>query len=186
MSNIAIRDSRPPGWAEYDAIQSVIDGLDQVAREHEAKWGVGRLELLVSDELRERFRKQQFRLNAAIGEHDLDAVRKSGEAMRRAWGVLEVSAIEAGQKPLEAEVWEIVMPDGRVAAFVKTNAEAAVATRSGRYLDVWTMEEIARVIYKFPEIALAKQTFPGASVISARHKNLPDPIDWNTGDEIPF
>jgi hypothetical protein len=33
---------------EHDAIQAVIDGVDETARRGEDKWGVGRLELLVS------------------------------------------------------------------------------------------------------------------------------------------
>lgn len=177
-------DLRPPGWEEYDAIQSIIEGVDEVTRQHEAVWGVGRLDLLVSDELRVKFRKQIDRFNAAIYDHNLDAVRKSGEAMKRAWITLAEAAIAAGHKPLEPEVWEIAMPDGKVIAFTKTNAEAAVVTRSGRYLDVWTVEEVARIIHKFPEIALAKQTFPGAMIKSARVR--PSVIDWKIGDDIPF
>lgn len=177
-----MKDLRPPGWAEYDAIQSVIEGVDEVAKRYEAKWGVGRLDLLVSDDLREKFRKQQSRFDAAIMEHDLDGVRKSGAGMKRAWEALDLSAIVGGHQPLEPNVWEVAMPDGHVIAFVQTNAEAAVITRSGRYLEVWTVTEIARVIEKFPDIALAKQTFPGATVKAVRFKK---PVDWSMGDEIP-
>lgn len=179
-----IHDPRPPGWSEHKAMAVIIDGLDEVSRSYEAKWGVGRLDLLVSDELREKFRKQVIRLNQAIIDHDLEPLRKSAEAMKRAWVVLESAAIADGRKPLEPDVWEIPMPGGRVVAFTRTNAEAAAVTRSGRYLDVWTVNEIARVIDKFPEIALAKETFPGALVASVRTK-LPA-VDWATGDEIPF
>jgi hypothetical protein len=179
-----VRDTRPPSWAVYDAIQSVIEGVDEVARQNEARWGVGRLDLLVADDLRERFRKQQRRLDDAISQHDLGAVSRAGEAMKRAWSALDQAARAAGHPELQPNVWEVAMPDGRIVAFVQSNAEAAILTRSARYLDVWTAEEVALVIAKFPEIALAKQTFPGATVKSARMK--PRPIDWAVGDEIPF
>jgi hypothetical protein len=38
---------------------------------------------------------------------------------------------------------------------------------------VWTIEEIRRLIEAWPQIALAKQSFPGAEVTSARMKVLP-------------
>lgn len=169
------------GWQEYDAIQAVIDGVDQCAREMERKWGVGRLELLVEDDLREKFRRQLRRFNDAITERDVYKVRQAGAGMRRGWEALDGAAASAGAKQLDPEVWEIRMPDGRVAAFCKDNTEAYAATWTGRYVDVWTVDEIARIIEKFPEIALAKQTFPGVTVTNVRSKRIPEPIE-----EIPF
>src|SRR5678816_873764 len=161
----------------YDAIGSVVDGLDEVARQQEAKWGVGRLELLVDDELRTKFRRQLRRFNEAITDNDVERVRQSGAAMRRGWEALDQAATKAGAKPIDPEIWEINLADGRVVALCKTIPEAFAVSRSGRYIDVWTVEEIARLIEKFPEIALAKETFPGALVESARSKKVPEPTD---------
>lgn len=168
-------------WPEYDAIQAVIDGVDQCAQQHERKWGVGRLELLVSDELREKFRKQFRRYNEAITEHDVHKVRQAGAAMRRGWEALDREAAAAGCKQLDPEVWEIRMPDGRVAAFCKDNTDAFAATWAGRYVDVWTLDEVARIIERFPDIALAKQTFPGATIVNIRSKRIHEPMD-----NLPF
>lgn len=173
--------SRRIGWQEYDAIQAVIDGVDECARQMERKWGVGRLELLVDDDLREKFRRQLRRFDEAIKEHDVHKVRQAGAAMRRGWEALDRVAIAAGAKQLDPMVWEVQMPDGRVAAFCRDNTDAFAATWTGRYVDVWTMEEIARIIENFPEIALAKQTFPGATVTNIRPRRIPEPYD-----EIPF
>jgi len=162
---------------QHDAIQSVIDGVDQVASEMEAKWGVGRLELLVDDELRTKFRRQLERFNDAIQGYDLERVRQTGGGMRRAWEALDKAAAIVGAKQLDPEVWEIAMPDGKVIAFCKTMPEAFHVARAGRYIDVWTVEEVARLIEKFPEIALAKETFPGALIKSARSKHISEPID---------
>lgn len=176
-----MQNSKRIGWQEYDAIQAVIDGVDQVARTYERKWGVGRLELLVSDELREKFRRQLRRFNDAIQEHDAGKVKAAGDAMRRGWDALDRHATAEGAPLLDPAVWEIRMPDGRVSAFCRDNAEAHAVTWTGRYIDVWTIEEVARIIEKFPEIALAKQTFPGATVTNMRSKRIPEPYD-----DLPF
>jgi hypothetical protein len=169
------------GWQEYDAIQAVIDGVDQVAQTMERKWGVGRLELLVGDDLREKFRRQLRRFNEAITEHDVYKVRQAGDGMRRGWAALDKAAATAGAGQLDPAVWEVRMPDGRVAAFCRENVDAYAATWSGRYVDVWTMAEVARIIEKFPDIALAKTVFPGATVTNVRTKRLQEPVG-----ELPF
>lgn len=180
-------EARKIGWQEYDAIKSVIDGVDKVAVECERKWGVGRLELLVSDELREKFRRQLRRFNEAINAYDVERVRQSGSAMRRAWETLDRVAQETNQQPLSPEVWEIALSDGRVVALCRDNIDGIAIARAGRYIDVWAVDEIARVIEAFPEIGSAKQTFPGATVKHARSKRVyePDnPWDFPPSDEV--
>jgi len=161
----------------YDAISSIVDGADEAARQREAKWGVGRLELLVNDELRTKFRRQVRRFNEAITDGDVERVRQSGAAMRRGWEALDHAATKMGAKPIDPEIWEINLSDGRVVALCKTLPDAFATVRSGRYVDVWTVEEIARLIEKFPEIVLAKETFPGVLVQSVRAKQPAEPLD---------
>jgi hypothetical protein len=173
---ISASQQRRIGWQEYDAIQSVVDGVDEVARQQEAKWGVGRLELLVSDDLREKFRRQLRRFNEAVTEHDVERVRQAGAAMRRGWEALDKAAAEAGAPTLDPDIWEIPLSNGRVVALCRGRADAFAAARAGRHIDVWTTEEIARVIEKFPEIALAKQTLPGALVERIRVKCPSEPL----------
>lgn len=162
---------------EYDAIRSVVDGVDEVAREQEAKWGVGRLELLVSDDLREKFRKQLQRFNEAIAVHDVERVRQAGPAMRRGWIALDFAATAAGAATIDPDIWEIGLSDGRVVALCRSKADAFAVYHAKRHVDVWTTEEIARLIEAFPQIALAKSTFPGALVESVRSKQLSEPIE---------
>ncbi len=71
-------------YSDALAIKSVIDGVDHVAVEMENKWGVGRLRLLVDDDLRERFDRQAQLFNEAILFNDAKAVRRHGEGMRKA------------------------------------------------------------------------------------------------------
>jgi hypothetical protein len=175
---------RQVAWQEYDAIQSVVDGVDVVAVDCERKWGVGRLELLVSDELREKFRRQLRRFNDAINDNDVERVRQSGPAMRRAWEVLDKAAAEAGQQPIDPDVWEVALSDGRVVALCRNNTDGSAVSRAGRHVDVWTVDEIVHLIEAFPTIALAKSTFPGARVESARSKRVSRSKVFD--DPIPF
>lgn len=169
---------------DYDAINSVVDGVDACARKYEDKWGVGRLELLVSDELREKFRRQMERFNDAISKHDVVKVRISGAATHRAWQALDKAAEDTGQKPLEPEVWELAMPGGRVIVFCRHIHDSYAAYRNGRDIEVWTPDEIIRLIDKYPDIVLAKQTFPGAYVQAVRAKSIPNELAESESDIV--
>ena len=65
--------------AGTDKVRAIIDGVDQLASEMEAWWGVGRLLLLVSDEYRERFDRQRRKFNAAIWDGAPADVEIEGE-----------------------------------------------------------------------------------------------------------
>ncbi len=149
----------------------------------EAKWGVGRLELLVDDELRLRFRRQLEKFNEAIEQHEINRVRRHGAGMHKAWSTLDQAATFAGAAPLDPLVWEVAGADGRVIGVTRSNADAFSATRSGRWVEVWTLEELARVVDAWPEIGRTKQTFPGAKIVRVRSKR---PINWSQGDDLPF
>jgi hypothetical protein len=45
----------------------------------------------------------------------------------------------------------------------------------GRKVTVYTLDEIARLLSHYPQIAQAKQTFPGATVTAVRRPE--DPLD---------
>jgi hypothetical protein len=163
-------------------IQSLLDGLDAAAVEMEKRWGVGRLRLLVSDDLRERFDRQVQRLNAVALDGSDDELRATVEAMRRGWLALDQAARASGAPELHPDIWEIRLADGTVAALCRTGAEAHAVVRTKRYVSIWTADEIARVIDGFPDIAKAKAIFPGATVEAVRVKT--PPIDWTTGDPV--
>src|SRR5690606_6797710 len=116
---------------------------------------------------------------------DLVQIRLHADAMRRGWRVLDQLARNAGHKPLEPEVWEVRVSDGRVLAFVRDYVDAHRVVADGRHVEVWTAEEIARLVAVAPEIVRAKQVFPGALVESV-HTSAAPPIDWSKGDEIPW
>ena len=169
MGKLKQTDTRPLGspqsWARtpgtYIAAQAHIDGADQAALAMEQKWGAGRLRLLVSPELREKFDRQRYLLNQAIWHGDLEAVRREASRMESAWRRLDFYASQFGLEPLSPEVWEVVLEDGTVAAIVPDGAAAAKgAMPDGRRMAVYTLEEIRRLLSHYPVIAQAKLTFP--------------------------
>ncbi len=169
--------------AVLTSIQSVIDGLDHAAVEMEHKWGVGRLRLLVPLDLRERFDRQLVLFNEAVWSADVHETRIQGAALERGWRALDQAATEAGAKPIDPVVWEVRRENGTVLGIVRDNADAHAVLADGRRMELWTLDEIVRVLDGAGKnIVAVKQEFPGAVVTDVR----PATIDWSRGDEIPF
>lgn len=168
--------------------KSIIDGVDFIATEMERKWGIGRLRLIVDDQLRSKFDAQFEKLNAAIESGQADLISVQADGMKRAWQALDKAADAAGLKPLSAEVWEVTLPgSGRIVAVVRTTEEAhLVATPE---CETWTLSEISHLIeHAGTLVADIKRTFPGAEITAIHGKtNPPDKsFDWSKGDDIPF
>jgi len=166
--------------AEIDEMKSIIDGVDFYAKTLEQKWGVDRLRLLVDADLRTRFDQQRQMFNDAIFDYQLGAIRDHASAMIRGWQALDDAARKAGADPLKPEVWEVRMPSGKVCALVRTAAEAVAVSADGRFVEVWMLDEIGRLIEgPWRDIGKVKEAFPGAIVSDLRQKESFD-------DEIPF
>ncbi len=168
--------------------KSITDGVDFIATQMERKWGIGRLRLIVDDQLRSKFDAQSEKLNAALESGQIDLISVQADGMKRAWEALDKAADAAGQKPLSAEVWEVTLPgSGRIVAVVRTSAEAhLVATPE---CETWALSEISHLIeHAGTLVADIKRTFPGAEITAIHGKtNPPDkPFDWSKGDDIPF
>lgn len=164
--------------ALYAALKSHVDGVDAMASAMERKWGVGRLRLLVDAALRERFDRQAAKWNAAVWSNDLERVRAQAGGMTRAWQALDAAAHAGGAATLNPTVWEARMPDGRVFGFVRTLPEAHAVQRDNRAMEVWTVEEVARVLAALDPsqfIGAVKHEFPGARV--ERVRALPEGAD---------
>ena len=178
-----------PAWqldpGTYIAGQEEIDDLDLVAIEMERKWGADRLRLLVPKELREKYDRQRYLTNQAIWHGDLEAVRRETKRMIAAWRALDRAAEAAGASSLSPEVWECVGHHGEVYALVRGPHEARAVTVSGRFVKVYTLDEIAHLLDGFPELAKTKETFPGAMVYKAR-TSVTDPLDGLPDSKEPL
>lgn len=169
----------------YITAQSYIDGADQVAVEAERKWGVGRLRLLVSAELREKFDRQRYLFNQAIWHGDLEAVRREAARMATAWWALDKAAMAENKSPLAREVWEVPLADGTVAVIVPDSHQAHAAVAEGRKVAVYTLEEIGRLLSDYRATVDAKLTFPGATVTAVRTPHG-DPLDRFADTDLPL
>ena len=184
IPKIGNNDDRPLGhpktWAAthgtYLAGQAHIDGADAMAIAMEARWGAGRLRLLVPAELREKFDRQRFLFNAAIWHGDLEAVRRESGRMVKAWQALNGAAEAAGAADLAPEVWEVSLADGSVVALVRSPAEAHAVVAEGRRVTVYTLNELAVMLENYQEVTKVKITFPGAEVTQIR-RTVEDPLD---------
>jgi hypothetical protein len=177
--------------ATYLAGRAALDPVDYLAGQMETKWGCGRLRLLVDNDLRERFDRQRLKLNQAIWHGDLPTLQNEADRMLRAYGRLNNAAHEADHKPISsvwAPILETVLADGSVAVIVPSNVEAHEILHQDRRCHVYTVEEIARLIDGYPELAKVKHTFPGA-VVTAVRRSVPDPMDGTLpieDDEPPW
>lgn len=184
-------------------LQAYAEGVHEARRETETKWGVGRVELLASDELRARWRRQCVTWRQALEtafeakfltRDQLQLVADKAGAMRRGYAALDAAAEEAGHRPIHPWVWEVMLPaapndvGGVTAAIVQTNAEASHVIAEGRYLVVYTLAEIGNVLAALPDaLRLAKQVFPGSRFQAPRVIDRLGAGPWRPeGDDIPF
>lgn len=172
------------------AAQIAIEALDEVAREQELKWGVNRLPALVAGfdpELAGKFWSQWEKLNAACETGAIDEQERQATRMRAAWMRLDREAEAAGCKPLEARWLEGMLPNGWVLVVAADAASAHRMASDNRQAVVWSMDEIARVLWQFEMVNDAKTVWPGAKVENARvdPERLKPKVDWSKGDELP-
>jgi hypothetical protein len=180
-------------YGTYLSGQAAIDGADATAIEMERRWGAGRLRLLVSTELREKFDRQRFLYNSAIHHGDLEEVQRQAARMTSAWQALDRAAETVGALELSPLVWEVPLKDGTVVALVQSYEDGAAVNRESRKVVVYTLEEIARMLDNYREVVDAKLTFPGATITAIRRQSIEDPLQGipdgvsldDTLDDIP-
>ena len=211
---VAVSHYKPIPWMAtpgmYIAGRAALDEADALEVELELKWGRDRLRLLVDTELREKFDRQRYLTSQARWTGNLEDVKREAGRMAKAWKSLDKKAQENGAQVLDPAIWEVCLEDGTVATIVREPQLANRILAEGRKINVYTLEEIANIISAFPEIAMAKQEFPGAKVTRTK-TSVQDPLDtpvggttqegifdetppidgveafdWEQGDNIPF
>jgi len=105
--------------------------------------------------------------------------------MCAAWRALDKAATAAGKEERAAEVWELALEDGRTVALVRTEHDARKVRPDGRFVDVYTLDEIGHLIHGFPALAKIHQTFPGATVERVRTR-IKDPLDAIPDSKAPI
>lgn len=177
---VAAPTPEPRSWARnhatYIAGRAYLDGADKAAADMETKWGCGRLRLLVGPELREKFDRQRYLLNQAIWHGGLEDVRRESQRMVNAWMALDAAAEAQGASKLNPAIMEVVLDSGVVAAIVPDLQHAQFVKREDRRMDVYTLDEIGRLLSTFPTLAAIKESYPGAEVVRCK-RSVDDPLD---------
>ncbi len=160
--------------------QEAIDTLDLVALECERKFGADRLRTLVDEDLRTKFDRQRKLTTDAITNGELADVLRETRRMITAWRTLDKVASENPSNFLPPSVWEIALEGGSVAQIVRESnmagLQAAENVQQGRKVAVYTLEEVGRILSKFPSLYQIKDYFAGATVTAIR-QNVGDPWD---------
>jgi hypothetical protein len=162
---------------DVDRLTMALAPIDQAFHASESKWGVGRLERLISYDTLAAYRRGWDAYRVALEAGDAEAVSVIGPKMIGALAFMDAEASAAGHLPLETTTWEIAMPDGAVLVIVRTQAEQTDVIRAananmrgegnlppdltiavrdqhaGRALNVWTIGEIARLISAHGSVA---------------------------------
>ena len=181
---VAVSSYKPIPWMAtpgmYIAGRAALDEADALEVDLELKWGRDRLRLLVDTDLREKFDRQRFLTSNARWTGDLEDVRREAQRMVKAWRALDKAAESSGAQILDPAIWEVCLEDGSVATIVREPQLANRILAEGRRVNVYTLEEIAHMIYAFPEIAKVKQEFPGATVTKTKTR-VTDPLQFPVG-----
>jgi hypothetical protein len=176
----------PRNQWEYDQIDGALKPLDALASEMEARWGVGRLQELVTPATAAKWQSAKHKLDLAIADGGVGEVIKRAGVLMRGWQVLEQEAMDAGNKPMPVDIWiaSVEAENGKPAvqyAIAKNNSDASLA-QSG--LVVYTLPEVARIIRAFNDGLLChtdavKAAFPKAVITDVRPKEVVE-------DDVPF
>lgn len=120
---------------DYDRFKLALTPIDQAFWTSEQRWGVGRLERLVSTNTLEAYRRGWDLYRAALDTSDPDALAAVGPKMIAALAYMDSEATTAGHQPLAPEVWEHPCGDGTTLCVVRSSAEASAVVRAANASD---------------------------------------------------
>jgi hypothetical protein len=106
--------------------------VDEAMWASEQRWGVGRLERLVSPSTLAAYQRGWDAYRAALDDCDGAAVERIGPKMIQALAVMSAEAEAAGHQPLAPDVWEADLGNGVVLVVCRTSAEASAVLRASK------------------------------------------------------
>lgn len=154
---------------QLGSASSILAEVDAKTVEMEMKWGIGRLRILVGEELRKKFDNQWRLFNDAVGKGSAQEVDRESRRMLNAYAAADREASGLGHdNDLKANVWEVVLEDDVILTLVRTRDQIARVPRDGFKRVVWCMEEVAQLVRTHDGINKLKAYFPNAYVESIR------------------
>jgi len=153
--------------AHHQQLMAMIEAVDEIGRSMDDKWGVGRLPRLVDPLTAAKFARQVEKFGKACWGPELGDVEAHAPAMVRAYLALDGMAEAAGHRPVSPEQWEFETAEGLV-ILVRHTDQIAQAQTHGRACQIWSLEEVAKLVTFHPLLVSVKTHFPGAAIVRTR------------------
>ena len=147
--------------------ESLVAQLERVKKDHDDRWGIKRIEMLVDANLRVKLNQQLERVFSAQQDRDIERMEKAIAGMIKGYGVLDAWALDNNieEKP-EINAVEWVMQDKSIMVVVQTHNDAIYYQQfrpelSNRH--IWSMEELELLLESdvIKDIMKAKALLPG-------------------------
>lgn len=168
---------------EEVACDFALGPFDTAARNSERKWGINRLEGLVSPETAAKYGSAIGKLNAAMEANDPAEVASRVAVCIRGLIAMDAEAIAAGHRPIPPEALEVEV-DGKLCVILVDGNQwpAYAALRPG--VRAYTLLEVGNALAAYGgTVAAVKDVFPGAVVTAIRQRT---PLETELNDEVPF
>jgi hypothetical protein len=166
---------------EEVACDFALGPFDTAARNMERKWGVNRLEGLVSPDTAARYGSALGKLNAAMDANDPAEVAARAAVCIRGMAAMDAEATAAGHQPIPPEAWEVEV-DGKLCAILADGNQWPVYAALRPGVRTYTLREVANALAAYGQtVAAVKDAFPGAEVKAVR-----SPLAQALDDDIPF
>ena len=149
---------------DSDRFRAAMIAPDEAFFASEQKWGVGRLERIISPSTLAAYQRGWSAYRLALEEGDAAAVEAIGPKMIQALTVMNAEATAAGHKPLDVSTWETALPDGRVLVVVRTAAEAVAVSRA---------EKAVKAVSAAPRLGMTVVSDPVAPEPPSTETTLP-------------
>ena len=120
---------------DHDRYRLALVPVDRAMWDSEQKWGVGRLERLVSTNTLAAYKRGWDQYRVAIEACDAAAVEAVGPKMIAALAFMDNEAEAVGHQPLAPDTWEAPMGRGVTLVVCRTGAEASAVLRAANARD---------------------------------------------------
>jgi len=147
------------GRAHADAAVNLLFEMDQ-------KWGVDRLRLLVSVELREKFDRQRYKFNQALWYGEMHDVVTEAGRMVAACNFLDKAAVANGAVAASGEYWEGATDAGVVVRIWRGAGAPVYDVDDPRTIVTYTLDEVVALLGSTLKFSMeVKQAFPDVEIV---------------------
>ena len=168
---------------EEVACDFALGPFDTAARNMERRWGVNRMEGLVSPDTAARYGSAIGKLNAAIEANDPAEVAARASVCIRGMAAMDAEATAAGHQPITPQALEVEV-DGKLCAILADGAQWPVYAALRPGVRIYSLREVANALEAYGQtVAAVKDAFPGATVTAVRKRTE---LETALDDLIPF